>query len=212
MKYLIFIFLWLTFLPNFVFETDRLNKIALNFKINSLNNNTKEAHNQIVILNSSQPNIPEIEANLGYSYFRINQLKNAKKWLKKSCNTTETKVISFAKFHLSNIALIEKDTIFAINFLKESLISNAQNKIASNNLYYLLKTFKNFSKQNLALLQAEELPQFKNEVLDELKQKQINNMNLEEVELILKNLEKNDKLPIKLYQKQPLDLSTFKNW
>ncbi len=37
-------------------------------------------------------------------------------------------------------------------------------------------------------------------------------MNLDEVEVILKNLEKNDKLPLKLYQKQSLDLSTFKSW
>ncbi len=96
MKYLIFIFLWLQLLPNFVFETDRLNKIALNFQLNSLNNKIKNAHNQIVTLNKSQPNIPEVEANLGYSYMRINQLKNAKKWLNKSCITTETKVISFS--------------------------------------------------------------------------------------------------------------------
>jgi tetratricopeptide (TPR) repeat protein len=94
------------------------------------------------IANSSLFAEPEARLNLAHSYFQLKQLKNAERYYLRLSKVKNPFLASRAFNQLGVIETMNKDTLAALQFFRESLRQNPENHKAQYNFELLKKRFK----------------------------------------------------------------------
>lgn len=84
---------------------------------------------------------PEARLNLAHSYFQLKQLKSARRYYSKLARLKDPFLASKALNQLGIIAVLEKDTLAGLNYLKESLKENPDNQKSRFNYEFLKKKY-----------------------------------------------------------------------
>jgi tetratricopeptide (TPR) repeat protein len=84
---------------------------------------------------------PEARLNLAHSYFQLKQLKNAERYYLRLSKVKNSILASRAFNQLGMIKTINKDTLTALQFFRESLRQNPDNQKAQYNFELLKKRF-----------------------------------------------------------------------
>ncbi len=90
------------------------------------------------ILNTSLFVEPEARLNLAHAYFQDKKYVRAKKIYHKLTRLNNKNIVSIARLQLAMIAIEEKDTLSALNYLKSALLTDEENKMARYD-YEILK-------------------------------------------------------------------------
>lgn len=93
------------------------------------------------ISNSSLFAEPEARLNLAHAYFQLKQLNNARQYYIRLSKVKNNILSSRAFNQLGVIETIDKDTLVALRYFKESLRQNPDNQKAQYNYELLKKTF-----------------------------------------------------------------------
>ena len=107
------------------------------------------------ISNSSLFAEPEARLNLAHSYFQLKQLNNARQYYSRLSKIKNNFLSSRAFNQLGVIETIDKDTVAALRYFRESLRQNPDNQKAQYNYELLKKTFS--GKEDVA--KTKPLPQ-----------------------------------------------------
>ena len=93
------------------------------------------------ISNSSLFAEPEARLNLAHAYFQLKQLNNARQYYIRLSKVRNNVLSSRAYNQLGMIETMDKDTLSALRYFKESLRQNPDNQKAQYNYELLKKTF-----------------------------------------------------------------------
>lgn len=93
------------------------------------------------ISNSSLFAEPEARLNLAHAYFQLKQLNNARQYYIRLSKVRNNILSSRAYNQLGMLETIDKDTLSALRYFKESLRQNPDNQKAQYNYELLKKTF-----------------------------------------------------------------------
>ncbi len=89
---------------------------------------------------------PSARLNLAHTYFKLQQLQNARRYYKRLTQIDNPVLASRAYAQLGVIEAIDKDTLEALRYLKEGLRQNPDNAIARFNYELLKKSFSGREK------------------------------------------------------------------
>lgn len=98
------------------------------------------------VSNNSLFTEPSARLNLAHTYFKLEQLQNARRYYKKLTQVDNHWLASRAYSQLGVIEAIDKDTLEALRNFKEGLRQNPDNQIARFNYEYLKKRFSGKEK------------------------------------------------------------------
>lgn len=84
---------------------------------------------------------PEVRLNLAHAYFQLNQLQDARRYYTRLSKINNHLLASRAYNQLGVVEILDKDTLAALHYFKESLRQNPDNLKAQYNYELIKKTF-----------------------------------------------------------------------
>ncbi|WP_041341377.1 tetratricopeptide repeat protein [Runella slithyformis] len=93
------------------------------------------------VSNNSLFTEPSVRLNLAHTYFKLAQLQKARRYYLKLTQVDNPRLASRAYSQLGVIEAIDRDTLKALRYFKESLRQSPDNQIARFNFEYLKKHF-----------------------------------------------------------------------